>query len=187
MVKRRERLSPDEYFMRIAQAVRLRANCLGSLVGAVLVQNGRIISTGYNGTPDGMENCEDGGCHRCSHREDYVSGTSYDVCICVHAEQNALLSAARVGVAVAGAEIYTTMRPCFGCTKELVQARVQILHFLHDWRHPNEEFQSEYRRLQAKINLARVDVDDPELEAVEAPLSDSTANDHEPIGTPEDS
>src|SRR5580698_7264888 len=82
---------PNEYFMGIAMAVRKRANCLGTSVGAVIVTKGRIISTGYNGTPENMPNCLDGGCHRCSNRDKkFQSGTAYDLCICVHAEQNAL-------------------------------------------------------------------------------------------------
>ena len=102
------RVSPEDYFMGIAMAVRRRANCHGNRVGAIVVLDGRIISTGYNGTPANMPNCLDGGCHRCANREQYPSGTGYDLCICVHAEQNALLAAARFGIAVAGATMYTT-------------------------------------------------------------------------------
>ena len=82
------RLDWDEYYMNIAIAVRARANCIGNRVGALLVQNRHIISTGYNGTPHGTTNCTDGGCHRCVHRDEYESGKDYDLCICVHAEQN---------------------------------------------------------------------------------------------------
>jgi len=115
---------PDmhSYFMQIALAVRERANCVGNRVGAVLVVQNRIVSTGYNGTPSKTKNCDEGGCERCANRARYGPGEGYDLCICVHAEQNALLSAARFGVAVAGATLYSTMRPCFGCTKELLQA-----------------------------------------------------------------
>ena len=58
-------------------------------MGAVLVVDDRVISTGYNGTPEGMINCSDGGCWRCFDRESFAPGAGYDVCICVHAEQNA--------------------------------------------------------------------------------------------------
>src|SRR5450756_1406092 len=74
-----------EYFMNIAMAVRERANCLGSRVGALLVLGYRVIATGYNGTPEKMPNCDEGGCDRCANREHYESGTAYDICICVHA------------------------------------------------------------------------------------------------------
>jgi dCMP deaminase len=137
-----------EYYMGIALAVRRRANCLGSRVGAVLVLDDRIIATGYNGTPQGFVNCDAGGCDRCSDRERYQSGQAYDLCICVHAEQNALLSAARFGIAVAGATCYTTTRPCLGCTKELLQAMVREVRYLHDWHHPDVESRTLYEKLQ---------------------------------------
>src|SRR5262245_12830518 len=113
-----------EYLMGIAMAVRRRADCTGNRVGSVIVLNRRIVSTGYNGTPENMTTCSDGGCHRCAHRDRYPAGTGYDLCICVHAEQNALLAAARFGIAVEGATVYSTLRPCFGCTKEMLQARI---------------------------------------------------------------
>ncbi|MBA2244972.1 MAG: CMP deaminase, partial [Gemmatimonadetes bacterium] len=86
--------------MGIAQAVRKRANCRGRSVGSLIVVDDRIVSTGYNGTPEGMVNCLEGGCERCANRERFQSGTAYDLCICVHAEQNALLAAARFGISV---------------------------------------------------------------------------------------
>ena len=137
--------------MGIAMAVRSRADCLGNRVGAILVLDDRIISTGYNGTPGSMKNCTDGGCERCAHRERYQSGSSYDLCICVHAEQNALLAAARFGIATEGAVLYSTMRPCFGCTKELLQAGVQGVHFLHGWEYPDGAMQEQYAYLQSQF------------------------------------
>src|SRR4051812_340734 len=100
----------DAYFMNIAIAVRTRALCTGRKVGAVLVRDGRIIATGYNGTPDDMPNCDESerGCLRCREPQRFPKGTGYDLCICVHAEQNALLSAARFGNAVEGATLYST-------------------------------------------------------------------------------
>ncbi|RME73790.1 MAG: CMP deaminase, partial [Planctomycetota bacterium] len=105
--------------MGIALAVRRRANCLGSRVGAVLVLEDRVIATGYNGTAQGLPNCDEGGCERCANRTRYGRGQGYDVCVCVHAELNALLSAARFGIRCEGAAIYTTLQPCFGCAKAL--------------------------------------------------------------------
>jgi dCMP deaminase len=137
--------------MGIAIAVRRRANCLGSRVGAILVLDDRIIATGYNGTPAGLQNCDQGGCERCANRERYQSGSGYDLCICVHAEQNALLSAARFGIAVAGSTCYTTTRPCFGCTKELLQAQVREVRYLHDWNHPDQTLRAMYERMQSSF------------------------------------
>jgi dCMP deaminase len=95
-------MTRDEYYMTIAMAVRMKANCLGRKVGAVVVKANRIISTGYNGTPEGMTNCFEGGCVRCKNKEAYASSVGYDVCIYVHAEQNTLITAARFGNSVEG-------------------------------------------------------------------------------------
>ena len=141
----------DEYYMGIAMSVRSRADCVGNRVGAILVLDDRIISTGYNGTPANMTNCTDGGCERCMNREKYAAGTFYDLCICVHAEQNALLAAARFGIATEGAVLYSTMRPCFGCTKELLQAGVRAVHYLHDWIYPDPQMQASYALLQSQF------------------------------------
>jgi dCMP deaminase len=127
------RPSREQYFMLLAVATRERANCLRRHVGAVLVADQRIIATGYNGTPTGFPNCDEGGCHRCSHPDDYAEGRGYDVCICVHAEQNAVLQAARLGYSVQGSACYSTLRPCFGCLKELYQAGVTSIRYLNAW------------------------------------------------------
>jgi len=125
----------EEYFMLLAVATRQRAECLGRHVGAVLVRDGRIIATGYNGTPRGFPRCNavERGCHRCAEPDQYPSGTGYDVCICVHAEQNALLQAARLGYTSDGADCYTTLRPCFGCLKELHQGGIASVRYLNEW------------------------------------------------------
>ena len=153
----------DEYMMGIALAVRARANCTGNRVGSVIVKDGRIVSTGYNGTPYNMPNCDEGGCERCANRERYESGTAYDLCICVHGEQNALLAAARFGIACEGGIIYTTMRPCFGCTKELLQAKIVGVRYLHDWVHPDNGVRPQYEQLQARFTngVKQVKLDDP--------------------------
>jgi len=164
MAPPRPRPDQDEYFMGIAMAARRRANCLGSRIGAVIVRDGRIISTGYNGTPQDMKNCEDGGCYRCANRGTYTSGTAYDLCICVHAEQNALISAARFGIAIERSTVYTTMRPCFGCTKEMLQAKIYAVYYIHDWAHPDPRHQAEYDRIQARFpgGIRQLKIEDPD-------------------------
>lgn len=161
-------LDSDRYYMGIAFAVREKANCTGNRVGAVLVKNNRVISTGYNGVPEGMPNCLDGGCLRCSNPDGrFPSGTGYDLCICVHAEQNALLSAARFGIAVEGATLYTTMQPCFGCAKELAQVKIVEVVYLHPWapHGTDEEIAhlrlAEYEKITARINVRHVHLEDP--------------------------
>jgi dCMP deaminase len=170
--------------MSIAFAVRRRALCLGRHVGAVLVRDGRIISTGYNGTPDDMPNCDEHerGCLRCASPESFPAGTGYDLCICVHAEQNALLSAARFGISVEGAVLYSTLRPCFGCTKEALQAKVERIYYLHDWKHPDEKVQAQYERIQSKLPggvRPLHGIEDPLAQRSTAPLE---ATGHEPEG-----
>jgi dCMP deaminase len=156
----------DEYMMGIALSVRARANCLGNRIGALVVKDGRIVSTGYNGTPYDMPNCDEGGCERCNHRDRYESGTGYDLCICVHAEQNALLAAARFGIACEGGIMYTSQRPCFGCTKELLQAKIVGVRYLHEWRYPDDAVRAQYDRVQARFpeGVKPVRIDDPDAE-----------------------
>lgn len=156
----------DEYYMGIAFAARTRANCKGFKVGAVLVVNNRIVSTGYNGVPEGMTNCLDGGCDRCSNPDKYQSGVGYDVCICVHAEDNALLTAARFGIAVAEGTMYTTVKPCFTCMKELHQAGVMAVRFHREWAHPDPSLQSQYRAIENRFRggVKRIDLTDPDDE-----------------------
>jgi dCMP deaminase len=148
--------------MGIALAVRERANCTGRRVGAIIVRDRRILSTGYNGTPSQMRNCEDGGCHRCASPESYPSGEGYDLCICVHAEQNALLAAARFGVAIESCTLYTTLQPCFGCLKETLQANLREVCYLQPWE---SRFAEQYAALVERLGRDRfrqVEIADPQ-------------------------
>ena len=161
------RPAPEEYLMGIALAVRARANCTGQKVGAIIALDRRVVSTGYNGTPQDRPSCLAGGCVRCANRgARLAAGTLYDLCICVHAEQNALLSAARFGIGVAGGDLYTTTRPCFGCTKELLQAGIRAVYFIHDWAHPDADFRAQYERIQARFQggIRRLAMVDPQAE-----------------------
>ena len=159
-----QRPSMDEYFMELAMKVRKRADCVGNKVGALLVREERIISTGYNGTPENVRNCTDGGCERCARRTEFGSGKGYDLCICVHAEQNAVLSAARFGISVEGASVYTTLKPCFNCLKEMVQAKIAAVFYLHDWPAPEPSFQKQYDILESRIprGVKMLAVEDPD-------------------------
>jgi dCMP deaminase len=140
--KAAERPTREQYFMLLAVATRERANCLRRHVGAILVADQRIIATGYNGTPTGFPNCDEGGCQRCAHPEDYEEGRGYDVCTCVHAEANAVLQAAKLGYSVQSAVCYSTLRPCFGCLKELYQAGVTGVRYLNEWS-PREPLEAD--------------------------------------------
>ena len=112
----------DEYFMNIAQVVSSRSNCIKRKVAAVVVQDRRIISTGYNGTPRGTRNCNEGGCPRCN--ELAPAGTALDECLCSHAEENSITQAAYHGISVRGATLYSTYSPCLMCTKMIINAGI---------------------------------------------------------------
>ena len=118
----RERPSWDEYFMSIARAVASRSNCVKRKVGSVIIADRRIISTGYNGTPRGIRNCNEGGCPRCSGAAE--AGARLDECLCSHGEENAITQAAYHGVSVRGGMIYTTFCPCLMCTKMIINAGI---------------------------------------------------------------
>jgi len=110
----------DEYFMNIAQVVASRSNCLKRHVAAVIVKDKRIISTGYNGTPRGVRNCNEGGCARCASFAD--SGTKLEECVCSHGEENAIVQASYHGISIKDATIYTTFSPCLMCTKMIINS-----------------------------------------------------------------
>ena len=118
-----ERPSNDEYFMEMAQLVSSRSTCLRRKVGAVIVKEKRVLSTGYNGSPKGTRHCEELGCIRV--KLNVPSGTRHELCRGVHAEQNAVTQAAYFGVSVDGATIYTTTYPCSMCAKILINAGIK--------------------------------------------------------------
>ncbi len=110
----------DAYFLSIAQVVASRSNCVKRHVGAVIARDRRIVSTGYNGTPRGVRNCNEGGCPRCNGFAE--SGTRLDECLCSHGEENAIIQAAYHGVSVRDGSLYTTFFPCLFCTKLIINA-----------------------------------------------------------------
>ncbi|HUT24536.1 MAG TPA: deaminase [Sumerlaeia bacterium] len=112
----------DEYFMCIAEVAASRANCIKRHIGAVITVDKQIVSTGYNGTPKGITNCYEGGCARCMSFAD--SGAKLDECICVHAEENAIVQAACNGIGIKGGVLYTTYCPCSYCAKSIINAGI---------------------------------------------------------------
>jgi len=118
-----KRLSWDEYFLKIADTVAERSTCLRRKVGAVLVSEKRILSTGYNGAPKGLAHCEDVGCLR--QKMKIKPAERIEICRGTHAEQNALVQAAYFGLPVAGATLYATHFPCITCAKMLINAGVK--------------------------------------------------------------
>lgn len=117
-----ERPGWDSYFLDIARLVSRRSTCLRRQVGAVLVKERRLLTTGYNGAPGGLIHCAEAGCLR--ERLGVPSGERHELCRGLHAEQNAIIQAAIHGVSIAGATLYCTHQPCVVCAKMLVNARV---------------------------------------------------------------
>ncbi|MCS7236082.1 MAG: cytidine/deoxycytidylate deaminase family protein [Armatimonadota bacterium] len=123
----------DDYFMSLAALAATRSTCLRRRVGAVVVKDRMVLSTGYNDTPRGLRNCGEGGCARCAG--DAPPGTGHDTCLCIHAEQNAILQAAYHGVAVAGGTLYCTHQPCLACAK--IIANVGIVRVVYGGAYPD--------------------------------------------------
>ena len=117
------RPSWDEYFMNIAKTVAIRSSCIKRKVAAVIVKDKRIISTGYNGTPRGVTNCNEGGCPRCNSMT--PSGQGLMECICSHAEENSITQAAYHGVSITKSVLYTTYSPCLICAKMIINSGIQ--------------------------------------------------------------
>lgn len=142
------RPSWDAYFMQIAHLVATRATCPRRSVGALIVRDKRILATGYNGAPRGMSHCPSGGpendwpvgCMKAGH------------CIrSLHAEQNALLQAAMIGVPCEGASMYVTCQPCNACAKMLLNAG--ITRVIYEGDYP-DDFSLELFR-EAKLEVFR--------------------------------
>ena len=115
----------DQRFMELAQAIALWSSCYQSerKIGAIIVKNKRILTTGYNGAPSGLKSCAERG--ECMRRKLKIpSGTRHELCFAIHAEQNAIIQAAKLGVSIDGATLYCTHQPCVICSKMIVNAGI---------------------------------------------------------------
>jgi len=117
-----QRPSWDQYFMDITHLVATRSSCLRRQVGALLVKDRNILATGYNGVPSGITHCEATGCLR--ERLKVPSGERHELCRGLHAEQNAIIQAAKHGTNIDGATLYCTTMPCIICTKMIINAGI---------------------------------------------------------------
>jgi len=117
----RLRPSWDQYFMRLADLAAHRSNCMKRRVGCVIVREKRVVSTGYNGTPRGMTNCNEGGCPRCNNAA--KGGIGLNTCLCLHAEENALLEAGRDRIG-GSATLYCNTCPCLTCSVKITQVGI---------------------------------------------------------------
>ncbi len=116
-----------EYFMEIASLVAMRSTCLRRAVGAVIVKENRILATGYNGAPSGIRHCSETGCLRETMK--IASGQRHELCRGIHAEQNAIIQAARYGVQIKGSDMYCTNLPCSICTKMIINAGIKRIFY----------------------------------------------------------
>lgn len=142
-----ERMSFDEYFMKLAYLVASRSTCLSRQVGAVIVRDNHVISTGYNGAPKGVAHCLDTGCIR--KERGIPSGERLDICKAVHAEQNAIIEAAYNGVSTKGASIYVTVTPCFTCAKMIINAGIKEI--IIDGDYPSVDSRTLFEEVGIKI------------------------------------
>lgn len=118
----------DHYFMTLASLAARRSNCMRRQVGCVLVRLNRVIATGYNGTPRNVRNCSEGGCPRCNNSAANAGGAALSTCLCIHAEENALLEAGRERVGE-GAVLYCNTCPCLTCSIKIVQVGITEVVF----------------------------------------------------------
>lgn len=123
-----ERPSWEEYFMDIARLVARRSTCLRRQVGAVLVKDKNILATGYNGTPSGLRHCSEVGCLR--QLQNVPSGERHELCRGLHAEQNAIIQAAKHGTNISSADLYCTNTPCVICSKMIINAGIRRVVYL---------------------------------------------------------
>jgi len=121
------RPSWDDYFMSIAAEVATRSTCTRRHIGAVVVRDKRVLATGYNNVPTGLEHCTTRGCLR--DELGIPSGERHELCRGIHAEQNAVVQAAKYGTPIDGATMYTTTQPCILCGKIMINAGIKEIVF----------------------------------------------------------
>lgn len=129
-----DRPSPDEYFMKMAHLVKERSTCPRRKVGAVIVKNKHLLTTGYNGNPKGMKHCDEIGCLR--EELNVPSGERHELCTGLHAEQNVIIQAAVFGTPIKGATIYCTNTPCSVCAKMIINAGIKEV--VYSGEYPDE-------------------------------------------------
>lgn len=128
------RPSWDSYFMEITRVVATRSTCLRRQVGALLVRERRILSSGYNGSPRNITHCAQAGCLR--DQLTIPSGQRQELCRGLHAEQNVIVHAAYHGISVAGATLYVTHQPCITCAKMIINAGIVKIIFAGEYPDP---------------------------------------------------
>ena len=154
-------MRPEDHkaFIAMANTVARKSNCIRRAVGAVIVRNGEVIASGWNGVPERHRDCGEAGCPRCIGGGD--TGSGYETCICIHAEQSAIADAARQGISTNDCIMYVNLRPCLQC---LVIAKAsgvrKIFYAGKEWNY-SDEIEKVYRTLSDQFDsFSRV----PELQ-----------------------
>lgn len=125
-----QRIEWDKYFIEITKLIAQRSGCLKRHVGAVLVKDRRIIATGYNSAPCGIEECSTRGF---CLRQGSSQGQNLETCYAIHAEQNALMQCCNQGISCEGAELYCTTKPCNFCMRLLINAGIKKIIYIDDY------------------------------------------------------
>lgn len=141
------RPSWHDYFMMLAKLVSVRSTCNSRKIGAVVVRKNRILATGYNGAVHGAPHCIDRGPDFCLRRSIGAhDAEKYNYCISSHAEVNAIDQAARFGIPLDGAALYSTLEPCNWCFKQLIQAGIREIYYEKPYDSKNKEFDLYWRK-----------------------------------------
>jgi len=149
--RKTERISIDEYFLKIALVVAERSTCRRHNVGCVAVKDKHIVSTGYNGAPAGAKDCLELGCLR--DEMGIESGKEQQICRAIHAEQNVVIQAALHGKTTEGATIYCTHSPCIICAKMLANAKISRFVTFGDY--PDKEYIELFRELGIQVDVLK--------------------------------
>jgi dCMP deaminase len=184
------RPSWHEYFLMLAKLVSVRSTCNSRKIGAVIVRNNRILSTGYNGAVHGAPHCIDRGPDFCLRRSIGAhDADKYNYCISSHAEVNAIDQAARFGISLENSVLYCTLEPCNWCFKQLVQAGIKEIYFEEAYDSRNKDFDLYWRRIMESTEgisaFRQISVSSQALEMVIQVLRGSSVR-NLPATSPED-
>ena len=155
-----ERPTWHQYFMEMAYLVAQRSTCLRRKVGAIIVRNNQVISTGYNGAPKHIPHCSVRGCLR--KELNVPSGERHELCRGVHAEQNAIIQAAINGTSLKEAELYCTNQPCSICSKMLINAEITTIYIAE----PYQDELAQNMLEEAGVNMYIVDKNNGDLKKI---------------------
>ena len=144
-----ERLSIDDYFLKIASVVAERSTCLRHHMGAISVRDKHILTTGYNGAAAGLKDCLELGCLR--DEQGIPSGERQEICRAIHAEQNVIIQAALHGISLEGSTIYCTHTPCVLCAKMLTNARIKRFVTFGNYR--DDAFKELFREAGIEVEI----------------------------------